>query len=558
MKKILALLLAGSIIAGTMVGCSTDGAETPTQSDAPIEQAASATEPGTFPISNEKISITIMSPISPLHSAPFGELQIFKDYEEMTNMHVEWDLVSSEAYIERYKLVLASNELPDAFGSMGWGGGNGYESSVVLEYGQDGAIIPLEGLIEEVGVNTKNILAERDDVRKLITYPDGHIYALPYIDENQNIQVGDIVQVNQTFLDALGMEQPKTLEELYDFLVAATAADLNGDGKNETGLSFITVQEDVSKITYLFGLFGVSWDLETYMNQTMDGQGPLEFAPTMDGTREALEYFHEWYAQGLIDPEVFTQNAQQIKAKAETTGVAAAIDFWENNLNNGNRESNHYINLPMPQNEAGDAVWRQNGALVEMGQNQFMITSQNPYPAETLRWVDYWLDNGTNAFTVRFGQEDVSWSYLDTMDENGVQNWTEIPTLEDGTIITAEMNSLDCTLGTGVPYWCFADTWSAKVLTAPQALDRMESLFAEDSYMDNMTTGLPNLVYLEENQEALAIKTDLFKYINSSIATFLIDGVTDESWNEYVERVDALQSGRWVELYNKYYEIYNQ
>ena len=53
--------------------------------------------------------------------------------------------------------------------------------------------------------------------------------------------------------------------------------------------------------------------------------------------------------------------------------------------------------------------------------------------------------------------------------------------------------------------------------------------------------GLPDLVYEEnENREALNIKTDLFKYVDSQIAQFITNGVTDDNWNEYLNKLDNL------------------
>ena len=53
--------------------------------------------------------------------------------------------------------------------------------------------------------------------------------------------------------------------------------------------------------------------------------------------------------------------------------------------------------------------------------------------------------------------------------------------------------------------------------------------------------GLHDLVYEEnENREALNIKTDLFKYVDSQIAQFITNGVTDDNWNEYLNKLDNL------------------
>lgn len=559
LTKTLAATLAGLVMLFLLVSCGGGAAgSVPTPSSAGTAPSSAgegdgipAREPGSFPISEEPINIRIAIPFTSDHAVSLNELDILKEYSEKTNVFVEWVEISDTAYAEKYKLMLATNDLPDAFGPA-----FAYDSSVIYKYAQEGSIIPLEDLIEEYGVNTKKWFNEREDFRKLCTYPDGHIYSLPSLDENQNIRVEAIWWINQTYLDALDMEHPKTLDDLGEYLRAATSQDLNGDGKNEIGLSFPTDTANAmipNRLTYLMGYFGEPWDEKTYMTQTADGNGPLDFAPATDGTRAALEYFHQWYSEGLIDPEVFTQNTQQMKAKAKTEGVAASLVFWNLDLNDGDETENAYRVLDMPQNEGGDALWRRNGLLPGFTPNQFFITSANQYPAETLQFVDWWLDNGPNALTIRFGPEGYSWEYMDD------GKWTELANVPSGEVRTMANSTLKSPWGFGIPYWCFGDFWNQKNITAPPALERQASLNAPGSYMEHASVGLPQLTYSEdENQESLEIKTDLFNHVNTQFAKFLTDGVTDSSWEEYLAKLEALGMARYAELYNKYYEIFNQ
>ncbi len=553
-KRTISTLLAGAMLTATILGCGGEGAQADTPNNSAQENAEAKPEdgaaaeaapaadfvPGEFPISKEPITIRIMVPVSASQAKPLAELDMIQEYEEKTNVHVEWEEVSSEAYTEKYKLTLASGDLPDAFGPA-----FAYDPSVIYKYAQEGLIVPLDDYIQSSTVNIKKWMNEYDEFRALSTYPDGHIYALPSIDENQNIRVDNILYINQSFLNQLNMEMPQTLDELGDYLRAVTKKDLNGDGRNEYGLSFDALQP--SKYTYLFGLFGVSWDTKSYMHSSQ-GTTSLAFAPTMEETRKALEYFHGWYEEGLLDPENFTQNGTQLKAKAKTEGVGASVVFWYLDLNDGDETLNEYRVMPMPEGPDKNQVWRRNGMIPGYSANQFFITSTNEHPEETLAFIDYWMDNSDNALINRFGPQGYSWDYL----ENG--KWTELANIPSGEPRTMENSTLYCTWGTGIPYWCFGDFWSQKEITANTALERQGAL--NSSYMECAAPGLPELVYEEsENREALNIKTDLFKYVDSQIAQFITNGVTDDSWNAYVKKCQDLQSDRWAELYQKYYDL---
>ena len=140
------------------------------------------------------------------------------------------------------------------------------------------------------------------------------------------------------------------------------------------------------------------------------------------------------------------------------------------------------------------------------------------------------------CLTNRFGPKGYSWDYL----ENG--KWTELANIPSGEPRTMENSTLYATWGYGIPYWCFGDFWAEKEITAETALERQGAL--NESYMKVAAPGLPELVYEEdENREALNIKTDLFKYVDSQLAQFITNGVTDESWDAYIKKNEGSASG---------------
>ena len=207
--------------------------------------------------------------------------------------------------------------------------------------------------------------------------------------------------------------------------------------------------------------------------------------------------------------------------------------FWYLSLNDGDESVNEYRVMNMLEGPNKNQVWRRNGLIPGYSANQFFITSANEHPEETLAFIDYWMDNSDNALINRFGPQGYSWDYLD----NG--KWTELANIPSGEPRTMENSTLYATWGHGIPYWCFADFWAEKEITADSALERQEAI--NGSYINVAPPGLPDLVYEEnENREALNIKTDLFKYVDSQIAQFITNGVTDDNWNEYLNKLDNL------------------
>ena len=53
--------------------------------------------------------------------------------------------------------------------------------------------------------------------------------------------------------------------------------------------------------------------------------------------------------------------------------------------------------------------------------------------------------------------------------------------------------------------------------------------------------------------ELSILQTDINEYVLQSLATFITEGVTDQSWNAYVERIDAMGLDRLMEIYTEGY-----
>ena len=102
-----------------------------------------------------------------------------------------------------------------------------------------------------------------------------------------------------------------------------------------------------------------------------------------EGIVPGLEWLHTLYAEGLIDPEVFTQdyNTYVSKAASDRYGLFLAWD------NTSASTPDNYVALPPLKNADGEpTVTRQNAMGFEIG--RCVITGTNPNPALTAKWID--------------------------------------------------------------------------------------------------------------------------------------------------------------------------
>src|SRR5690625_1204002 len=137
----------------------------------------------------------------------------------MTNIIIECDTPSGEAYDEKFNLIMGSGDYPEAFF------GGDISTGDQMEYGEEGIFIPLEDLIEEYAPNFTKLMDENPDLRKNITTPDGHIYAMPTVIDVPRDLTGPKLWINKKWIDEAGLDMPETVDDLYTILKAFKERD---------------------------------------------------------------------------------------------------------------------------------------------------------------------------------------------------------------------------------------------------------------------------------------------------------------------------------------------
>ena len=244
----------------------------------------------TFPL-EEKVTLKFMTQSSPLAPEDPNDKLIYQRLEEQTGVHIEWTNYTFDAFIENRNLALASGDLPDAIMYAAF---SNYD---LLKYAEDGAIIPVEDLIDQYMPNFQKVLEKRPEYRDLITAPDGHIYSFPWIEElgtgNERIQVvGGLPWINVEWLDNLGLDMPTTTEELKEVLLAFKTQDPNGNGEaDEIPIGTIINDGDQDPLI-LLGSFGLG---DTPDHTVVTEEGEVVFTKSDEGYIEQIKYLNELY-----------------------------------------------------------------------------------------------------------------------------------------------------------------------------------------------------------------------------------------------------------------------
>ena len=144
-KALAALLITGLLFAG----CSKDSG---------TSSEAYELKDVTFPL-EEAVSLKFMTQSSPLAPTDPNEKLIYKRLAEKTGVNIEWKNYTSDSFIEKRNLTVASGDLPDAILDAG------YSDYDLQKLGKDGTIIPVEDLIDQYMPNFKKVLEDKTRVQ---------------------------------------------------------------------------------------------------------------------------------------------------------------------------------------------------------------------------------------------------------------------------------------------------------------------------------------------------------------------------------------------------------
>src|SRR5699024_11026458 len=130
-----------------------------------------------FPIVEDQITLDFFAGQAGATNENWNDVMIFNEYEQMTNVKINWKMVPDSVLEEQRNLALGSGDLPDAFHSARLG------TDDLIKYGEQGLLLPLNDLIDEYAPNFKKVLEEYPEIEKLITMPDGNIYSFPQLSD---------------------------------------------------------------------------------------------------------------------------------------------------------------------------------------------------------------------------------------------------------------------------------------------------------------------------------------------------------------------------------------
>lgn len=412
-KKLLSILLAGSMVLSMAACGSDDGGASQGEASSEDPGVTSELTDGKF-AETRHITVEVYDRGNDGGSDPTNNMYteyIKKGMLEDHNVEVEFVKVPRWTEVEEINNLLAAKTAPDICVT--------YSYPTVKTYADMGGVLDLGTYVEDYKADLPNLWAwlgetnmywDKDPV-------DGTLWAIEGKLANSNRV---LTFVRQDWLDKLNMKAPTTTEEFEQMLIAFKD---NADtllGADADKMVPYSVSYDVGwRAATLIESFidpGIS-DREYYVNGFDDRK------LTQNGTKEAVRLLNKWYNAGLM------WNNFALYGSGDTTEddnmkagyVGAFTHNWDYPFRNGTDS----INANLQRNVGADAKFvaidpfnDKNGTHTKYvsstaGDRKIFFPSTNDEPLASLLYLD-WISDPAHIEYLQIGDEGVTHNVLES------------------------------------------------------------------------------------------------------------------------------------------------
>ena len=562
-RKALSLALAFVMMAALLAGCGDRSAGLGDSLGLDVDPAEVA-----MPLA-EKATITGLTNFPASTESEPNNRTIFKRLEEQTNVHVEWTAIQNDQWGEKIKLEMSNAKtLPDFVFNAGFG------EADLLKYGKQGVIIALEDYIDKYMPNLKKVFEEVPEYKAMCLDVDGHIWALPWIEQlgyrETAIQLlGNMPFINVAWLDFLGLDMPTTVDEFEQVLIAfrdnaaKLKAEFNIDGEI---IPMSCIMNDGQQDPFiLINGFGEGYgDPDTWKHLAVTDEGKVVSTATSEGFKEGAAWLHSLYEQDLIDVEAFTQDWNTYVAKGKSGRYGVCFSWDVANICNvihdpSTQDANNLDDWdwqPLPMLKADTKGITPATASFTSGfqRGRCVVTAMAKNPALVCSWLDQMyapIQSAQNNWGT-YGEDDE----FDIFRELGTNSDGE-PMLYHADLGDKSPVEFRDAESVGGPLAVLNSYYGKYVTFPPDAQYRCD--WVKDIYAPDCKAKycLPNFFMSQEDTVTDSnLSADIGKRINEFKSRAVMEGFTDADWDQLQADLQAYKLDEYVALYQKYFDAY--
>ena len=503
--RLLALLLATALLPLSMIG------------------AAAAEEP---------VTITIWG--SDRENMPFRNgLMTIDMLQEKLGIKIDIISAPTESLAEKYGLLMASGDLPTIVQ---------YKAKDLLLYKD--AWTPLNELVNEA--DTPNLWKVYSDpeIRRKVSDADGN---MRFIGQRTAITAGKLYFWRQDWLDKLGLETPKTTEDLYQVFKAIKEGDPNGNGQADE-IPF-SVRKNGSNNRGNVMPFIHNWGIaETFFAE--DGQ--VKFGAADPRMKDALEWLHRCYAEGLIDQEYLTLDKTAWYSEWTNNQVFMSYDWsaYIDNVANLFRNTESDINIVgavPPEGPTGISETRDQLQPITVDEDWnagIFIGASDAQKAAALKLLDY-VYSEEGMILMNFGVEGQHFNIVD-----GDYKYSDlIMNNPDGLSPQDALRSF----GIQSMLTLLQDARYERAFVSDE-VNRIRDIYEQEGHIGD---AFPTLAFTGEEQGIINEKyTEIETYMNEMVDKFIMGTESLDQFDAYVAKMESMGLQDVIAVYQAAYDRY--
>ena len=516
MKKAMAIALISSLCLGLVSGCG----EEQKQTDVTVGG-------GKYAVSDKMVEGTIFL-ITGNTGAFSDKWEIFNKATELTNVKLTGVLSTSNSEAgSAYNLMMASGDVADIVGE---------KKENIEKYIDQGVFMDLTDLIEQHAPNIKKFLEENPQMKKGATYLDGKMYFVPFLADGK---AATGWYIRKDWLKKLGLEEPKTVDELYNVMKAFKEQDPNGNGQADE----IPYFQRGKSVGDLYSLFGVrpEW--------SVDENGKVIYGQYTEEYKTAVENVAKWYKEGIIDREIYTRS-QNARNYALQENVGGVTHDWFTSTSTFNTmlaseiEGFDFSPIAPPADINGKA-WEPGSRSLEASSG-WAITTVCKNPEAMIKYMDFWFTEEGRRLA-NFGIEGEHYTMVD-----GKPTFTE-KMFEGDTTVVQKLWEIGAQMPSNMGY--HQDYYYEQQTLAPEVLDAV-NMYVDGGYLADQ---FPLLTFTMEEQETINEKLPAIKTFVSETEQQWIMGSSDvtSEFDSYLKKLQNMGIEDVLKIYNDAYQRYS-
>ena len=469
----------------------------------------------------------------------YEEMAYWKKVGEIFNVDIKFQHPAAGQNDVEFNLLLASGEMPDIVW-YNWGKVNG-GAEYLLE---NGIILDLTELFPEYAPNLYNYYLEHDELMDLAMLNHEKLYSFPKIKGDNTILVTSGFQIRDDWLERLGLEVPRTIDDLHNVLLAFKNEDANGNGDPDDEIPFTGSNAVYNRVNEVLAQ---CWGI--YFNDFSFLDGKVVFGPYTEQYRDYITTAAQWYSEGLIDPDYLSNDNTSFQSKILNDiggfyqgtingNLGTFLTAWQNN-----GSDSHLIPISSPMKEEGAPHYSKE-VQSYISEDSAVITSNCKNVELAMKVLDYAYGE-EGIMLSNYGIEGESYTMVD-----GKPVFTDlILNNPDGYSATNALHMYNLAASQG-PEIQLSDMFK-QIALHPEQVDAYNIFGAADVQKINLT----NLSATEEQTSRLSsIMADINTYVDEQANRFIMGLASLDEYDAFVEQLKAMGVEEAIEIKQAIYD----